>query len=215
MGPATTLLRVVTGATLVNHGLQKLTGSPGAGPPDSGTNAGGAGPEPVIAAEMVDSGGDGQFSIFTGAMEVAGGAMMLTGLSIPFACSMVSAAMLVEVARDQRQHGLWPSNRRYEAQLHILAATFALAREGGGALTLDGLRHKRRRGPAWAVLQLVVGAAAAAQVLAMARRQQMAGTEVSPGELEDQHLNGSGALGRPEKAAISKPDEPGAAGPSA
>ncbi len=209
MGPATTLLRVVTGATLVNHGLQKLTGLPEVGSPEPGAAAGGAGPEQVSAV------GDGQFSVVTGVMEVAGGAMILAGLSMPFACSMVSAAMLVEVARDQRQHGLWPSNRRYEAQLHILAATFALAREGGGALTLDGLRHKRRRGPAWAVLQLALGAAAAAQVLAISRRRQMAAVEVDPAELENHHQDGSAALGRPERAAISKPDKPGAGGPSA
>jgi putative oxidoreductase len=209
MGPATTLLRVVTGATLVNHGLQNLTGYPGAGPRDPGANAGAAGPEQVNAV------GGGQFSVFTGVMEVAGGAMMLAGLSMPFACSMVSAAMLVEVAQDQRQHGLWPSNRRYEAQLHILAATFALAREGGGALTLDGLRHKSRRGPGWAVLQIVLGAAAAAQVLAIARRRLMADVEVGAAELENERQDGSAALGRPERAAISKADNAEGGGPSA
>ena len=60
---------------------------------------------------------------------------------------------------------------RFEYNLEIMAATFAIAGTGGGALTLDGLRGKKHRGFGWALAQLAVGVAAAAGALAIAERQ--------------------------------------------
>jgi putative oxidoreductase len=161
MGLATTVLRVVTGATMAGHGLQKLTNSLGGHGPDA-------------AGESFESMGfpsGRQFAIATGVAETAGGALMVAGLGTPLACAMVSGVMAGAIAKVHYKNGFWMTDRGFEYNLHILAATFAVAGAGGGALTLDALRGKKHRGFGWALAQLALGAGTAAAALALAERQ--------------------------------------------
>ena len=161
MGFATTVLRVVTGATMAGHGLQKLTNSLGGQGQDA-------------TAESFEKMGfkpGRPFAIATGMAETAGGALMVAGLGTPFACAMVSGVMAGAIAKVHYKNGFWLTEHGYEYNLHILAATFAVAGSGGGALTLDALRGKKHRGLGWALAQLAVGVGAAAGALAIADRQ--------------------------------------------
>ena len=161
MGFATTVLRIVTGATMAGHGVQKLTDS-----------LGGRGPE--AAAESFEKMGfrpGRPFALATGVAETAGGAMMVAGLGTPAACAMISGVMTGAIVKVRSKHGFWMRDGGLEYNLHILAATFAVAGAGGGALTLDALRGKKHRGFGWAVAQLAIGAGTAAAALAIADRQ--------------------------------------------
>jgi len=161
MALATTVLRMVTGATMAAHGLQKLT-----------CLLGGGGPEAAGKTfEKLGFSSGKQFAIVTGAAETTGGALMTLGLGTPLACSMVSGVMCGAVARVHYKNGFWNAQRGFEYNLLILAATFEVAAAGGGALTLDALRRKSHRGFAWAVAQLAVGAGAAWAALALDERQ--------------------------------------------
>jgi putative oxidoreductase len=162
MGLATTVLRVVTGATMAGHGLQKLSNSLG-------------GHGVASAGESFEAMGikPGQpFATATGAVEAAGGMLMVAGLGTPLACAMISGVMAGAIAKVHYKNGFWMTDHGFEYNLHILAATFAVAGAGGGALTLDALRGKKHQGLGWALAQLAVGLGAAAGALAIAERQQ-------------------------------------------
>jgi putative oxidoreductase len=162
MGLATTVLRVVTGATMAGHGLQKLSNSFG-------------GHGLAAAGESFEAIGfkPGQpFATATGAAEAAGGMLMVAGLGTPLACAMISGVMAGAIAKVHYKNGFWMTDHGFEYNLHILAATFAVAGTGGGALTLDALRGKKHQGLGWALAQLAVGLGAATAALALAERQQ-------------------------------------------
>jgi putative oxidoreductase len=162
MGLATTVLRVVTGATMAGHGLQKLSNS-----------LGGHGLEPTADSfETMGMKPGRPFAIATGVAEAAGGTLMVAGLGTPLACAMVSGVMAGAIAKVHYKNGFWMTDHGFEYNLHILAATFAVAGAGGGSLTLDALRGKKHQGLGWALAQLAVGLGAAAGALAMAERQQ-------------------------------------------
>jgi putative oxidoreductase len=164
MGFATTVLRVVTGATMAGHGLQKL---------QKMTNTLGD-DRPGEAAESFEKMGlkpGRPFAIATGVAETAGGTLMVAGLGTPLACAMISGVMAGAIAKVHYKNGFWMTDHGFEYPLHILAATFAVAGAGGGALTLDALRGKKHGGFGWALAQLAVGVGAAAGALAIAERQ--------------------------------------------
>lgn len=147
------------------HGLQKIS-----------TQLGGGGPQ--ATGEQFERMGlvpGKPMALVTGIAETAGGTMMAGGLATPLACSMVSGVMIGAIAKVHAKNGFWVHERGFEYNLHILAATFAVAGAGGGPLTLDGLRGKKHRGLGWAVLQLAVGAASAAGVLALSERLEASG----------------------------------------
>lgn len=161
MGFATTVLRVVTGATMAGHGIQKLTHA-----------LGGHGPEATGKAfENMGFTPGRHFGMVTGIAETAGGSMMTLGLGVPVACSMVSGVMIGAIAKVHYKNGYWVTDGGFEYNLNILAATFAVAGAGGGALALDGLRGKKHRGLGWALAQLALGASAAAGALVISERQ--------------------------------------------
>ncbi|MGH9105685.1 MAG: DoxX family protein [Acidimicrobiales bacterium] len=163
MGFATTALRLVTGATMAGHGLQKLTSLPslnGKGLEETGRSF----------EQMAFKPGRA-FALATGVAETTGGTLMVLGLETPLACSLVSGVMTGAIARVHYKHGFWNAEHGFEYNLHILAATFAVAGAGGGSLALDSLRGKKHRGLGWAFLQLVVGAGAGAAAVAIAERQ--------------------------------------------
>lgn len=187
MGLATTVLRVVTGATMAGHGLQKLTYSFGGGGPQA-------------AGERFEQMGfkPGQpYAVAAGATEAVGGALMGLGLETPLACAMVSGVMAAAIAKVHYKNGFWVSNRGFEYNAMIMAAAFAVAGSGGGALSLDGWRGKRRLGFGWALAQLALGVGAAC-LLSRASGQPKVEDE-DPGAREPAH---DGAVGGPEVKTI-------------
>jgi putative oxidoreductase len=187
MGYATTVLRVVTGATMAGHGIQKLSHA-----------LGGHGPEGTAKAfEGMGFTPGRPFGMAAGMAETAGGSMMALGLGVPLACSMVTGVMAGAIGKVHYKNGFWVTDGGFEYNLHILAATFAVAGAGGGALTLDGLRRKKHRGFGWAVAQLAVGAGAAAAALTIAERQAQAqgvsSTPSTPGTQTPGHTDADGS----------------------
>jgi putative oxidoreductase len=200
MGYATTVLRVVTGATMAGHGLQKLT-----------TWFGGGGLEK--AGENFEKMGlapGRQFALLTGSAEALGGTLMVLGLETPLACSLVSGAMTGAIAKVHYKNGFWVSKGGMEHNLLILASTFALAGAGGGPLAFDGLRRKRRRGFGWALAQLVVGAVGAAAALAVASRRATEAPASAPQRAAEEPTSregaGAGEKGREEVVDLAGPE---------
>jgi putative oxidoreductase len=162
VGLAITVLRVVTGATMAGHGLQKLTYS-----------FGGGGPEATGQTfEQMGFKPGRRYAVAAGATETVGGAFMATGLQAPLACAMVSGVMASAISKVHYKNGFWVSDRGFEYNLMIMAAAFAIAGSGGGALSLDGLRGRRRQGFGWALAQLLAGVGVASLLLSWAGRQE-------------------------------------------
>jgi putative oxidoreductase len=96
---------------------------------------------------------------------------MVAGLGTPLACAMVSGVMASAISKVHYKNGFWAANKGFEPNLMFMASAFAIAGSGGGALSLDGLRGKRRQGLSWALAQLVAGAGTAVAVLKFSSRQ--------------------------------------------
>ena len=78
--------------------------------------------------------------------------------------------MAAAVPKVHQKHGFWSKDGGSEHDLLIMAATFAIAAAGGGPLSLDGLRGKRRTGTVWSLAQLAVGIGAAVGAMRLAGR---------------------------------------------
>lgn len=180
-----TALRIVTGATMAAHGLSKLSPSVGEGPDQTGGSF-----------EKMGISPGKQMGMTTAVAETAGGALMVAGLGTPWACAAISGVMIGAIAKVHLKNGFWTSEGGFEYNLNILGATFAVAGAGGGALTLDGLRRKKKVGVHWALLQLALGAAGAAGALALAERQSASSA-----------LTGSGLSASTLSADGARPDE--------
>src|SRR5579875_2955709 len=136
MALSTTALRVVTGGLMAGHGLQKLTNS-----------FGGSGLEGTATAfEHMGFVPGKHFGAAAGVAETAGGAMLLLGLNVPLASAMITGVLTTAIANVHAKNGVWNTQGGFEHPGMIMAAVFAIAGEGGGPLTLDGARGKKRRG---------------------------------------------------------------------
>lgn len=152
------LLRVVNGGVMAGHGLQKLKGWFGGG----GLDATAAGFEHLGLRPGRRN------AMLAGATETASGAMMLLGAFTPLASAATTGLMTVAIKKVHGPNGLWVTKGGFEYNLTLIAASFALADAGPGALALDGSLLKRRTGLGWAVAQLVVGVGTAIAVMALA-----------------------------------------------
>jgi putative oxidoreductase len=161
MGLATTALRVITGSLMAGHGLQKLT-----------TSFGGHGVEGTAAGfEKMGFTPGRPFALAAGVTETAGGVLLAAGLEVPLAAAMVTGVMTTAIAKVHLKNGVWVSKGGFEYNLVLIGSAFAVAADGGGALALDSLRGKRRRGFGWAVGELALGVGAAVATMKFAERQ--------------------------------------------
>jgi putative oxidoreductase len=125
-----TALRVVVGMTFLMHGWQKLAEM---GLPATAAFFGKLGvPAPELAAAMVT------------AFEIIGGIALLAGflsrwVAIPLAIDMLAAISLFHLPR-----GFFVGAGGVELALLLLAGLVALALNGSGALSLDGLLSRAR-----------------------------------------------------------------------
>ncbi len=151
---------------MAGHGLQKLAGSFG-GPGLKGTQQmmGSIGMHPAkpqaVAAAL---------------SETIGGGLTAAGLLSPLGPAMLTGAMAVAIQKVHAKNGVWVTAGGFEYNLTLIAAAFALAAEGPGPVSIDGLLGKNRSGPLWAVAELVVGLGAAAATLAVANKMAPPGS---------------------------------------
>ena len=123
------ILRVVVGLSIAAHGAQKVFGWwGGSGIPGWA----GALKHMRVRPAM-------PWAIASAASELLGGLGVAVGLLTPLAAFAIIATQLVAIALVHIPHGFWSTKGGYEYNLAILAAMFAVAIAGPGAISLDGL----------------------------------------------------------------------------
>ncbi len=193
------LLRALVGGLMVGHGLQKLNGSFG-GSGLEGTEktmkALGMHPPDLQARAVALS-------------ETIGGGLTALGLFSPLGPAMIMGTMAVAIKKVHLKNGLWNSRKGYEFNLTLIAASFSLAADGPGLLSVDWLLGKQRSGLKWALAAAAVGAGTAAAALRLG--EQLSPPALSPLESDDGLTQEptSAPSGRDEQQTRPAPDLPG------
>ncbi len=126
-GWAATVLRIPVGIILAAHGAQKLFGwFGGYGLDGTGQWMASIGLQPGYL-----------MALLAGSAEFFGGLALIVGLLTRPAAALSAVTMVVAIFAVHFEHGLFMSNNGYEFALSLLAATAALAIQGGGRLSLD------------------------------------------------------------------------------
>jgi putative oxidoreductase len=94
-----------------------------------------------------------------GISEALGGALLTLGAFTPVAASMISGTMVTAIRKVHATKGPWVTEGGYEYNATILAAMFAIAEHGPGAMSVDRALFPRMKGTGWALLALAAGAA--------------------------------------------------------
>ncbi|HEU4842393.1 MAG TPA: DoxX family protein [Ilumatobacteraceae bacterium] len=155
-----TVLRLVTGALMLGHGLQKLGGWLG----------GGGLEQTATGFHHLGLRPGRHHAIAAGVTETLSGAGAVLGAVTPLTSAMTTGTMTVAVAKVHGRNGPWIAKGGYEYNATLLAVAFALAAAGPGRAALDGTLLPRRAGLGWAVGQLALGAGVAGAVMWNAAR---------------------------------------------
>ena len=128
-GFAALVLRVPVGIILAAHGAQKLFGAFGGyGLEGTGQWMSSIGLEPGYL-----------MALLAGSAEFFGGLALVIGLLTRPAALVSAFTMVVAIFAVHFEGGLFMSNNGYEFALALLAATAALAIQGGGRFAVDRL----------------------------------------------------------------------------
>lgn len=126
-GLGASILRIVVGFILSAHGAQKLFGwFGGYGLEGTGQFMASLGLEPGVL-----------MAILSGSAEFFGGLLLMLGLLTRPAALINAFVMLMAIFTVHFANGLFMSNNGYEFALTLLAATVALAIQGGGKFSFD------------------------------------------------------------------------------
>jgi putative oxidoreductase len=159
------ILRAAVGGLMMGHGLQKLNGSFG-------------GPGLEGAEKMMGALGlhPAKHQARAAALsETIGGGLTAAGFLSPLGPAMIVGTMAVAIKKVHGKNGIWAQEGGYEYNLTLIAAALALAAEGPGVLSLDGLLRKHRSGLHWAIVAAALGLGGAAATLAVADRMAPTG----------------------------------------
>jgi putative oxidoreductase len=198
MGLGTLALRSAVGGIILAHGLQKLNGS-FEGPGLEGTE------------KMMESLGlhPPKYQAWAVALsETVGGGLTAAGFLSPLGPAMIIGSQAVAVQKVHRKNGFWLHNRGYEYNLALIAGAFALAESGPGALSLDAVFGKRRRGIGWALTSAALALGAAAATLKVADRLAPKSPQVDGAEREAAPAGGTGAGELEDAASIGAAGSP-------
>jgi putative oxidoreductase len=83
---------------------------------------------------------------------------------------MIIGTMAVAIKKVHFKNGIWVTKGGYEYNALIIAAAIALAADGPGALSVDGLFRDWRSGLRWAIAAVVLGIGGAAATLAISEK---------------------------------------------
>ncbi|AHY45880.1 putative membrane protein [Rubrobacter radiotolerans] len=123
------LLRVVLGALLIPHGMQKLFGSFGGGGP-KGTGA---------FFEQIGIKPGYAFALAAGLAEFVGGVLIILGFLTPLAAVAVIATMAVAALTVHLKNGFFATAGGYEYNLALIGMALVLLVTGAGVISLDAL----------------------------------------------------------------------------
>ena len=133
-GTALSLLRIVTGAMFMQHGVQKLFGL-------------------LLDASRPWSGAPPMFSQFwfAGVLETFGGLLIVLGLLTRPVAFLLSGEMAVAYFQAHAPRGFWPIMNRGEVVVLFSFIYLYLFAAGPGPFSLDALLRRRssRRRAAW------------------------------------------------------------------
>jgi putative oxidoreductase len=160
MNVARLVARGVIGGLFVGHGTQKLKGWFG-GPGLEGTGG-------MMASLNMHP--PRRNAIAAGVTETAGGAALALGLATPLASAALIGTMITAIRKVHLPNGPWAGNGGYEYNLVLIAALLALAEEGPGDISLDAVLAGERKGLAWGLGALALGAAASTAAIELGRR---------------------------------------------
>src|SRR5665648_454286 len=121
-----TVLRMIIGGLFIGHGAQKLFGRFGGG----GLEATGQ------LFDQIGMQPGKRNAVAAGASEFGGGALLALGAASPLPHTMLTGTMATAIWKVHRPNGPWATNNGYEYNLVLIAALFALAEGGPGALAL-------------------------------------------------------------------------------
>ena len=159
------VLRVIVGALLMGHGLQKLRGWWG-GPGIEGM---------ASAMESMGMRPGRLHATGAGLAETGGGALIVLGLLTPIGAALIIAVMITASLTAHGGKGIWASGGGFEFPLTNAVAVFALAGAGPGAWSLDNAFALDLAGTGWAIAALAAGLAGALFMMSVGRyesRQQ-------------------------------------------
>jgi putative oxidoreductase len=122
---ALTLLRVVAGLLLMQHGVQKLFGWLG------GTRV------DTLASQMG----------LAGVLETFGGLLVVLGLFTRPVAFVLAGEMAVAYFQVHAPNGLWPIRNRGELPVLLCFVFLFLAARGAGPWSLDARRHRASSAP--------------------------------------------------------------------
>ena len=141
------LLRLVVGGSFIGHGTQKLFGW-----------FGGNGLEATAESfEQLGLRPGRANAIAAGAAEAGGGALVLAGLALPAAASVLTATMITAIRTVHGKNGPWLTNGGYEYNAVLIGAALALVETGPGPLSLEGKLSRERSGGRWVLAALAAG----------------------------------------------------------
>lgn len=141
------LLRLAVGGSFIGHGTQKLFGW-----------FGGNGLEATAEGfEQLGLRPGRANAIAAGAAEAGGGALIVAGLALPAAASVLTATMITAIRTVHGKNGPWLTNGGYEYNAVLIAATLALVETGPGGLSLEGRLGRERSGARWVLAALAAG----------------------------------------------------------
>jgi putative oxidoreductase len=118
--------------------------------------------------------------------ETVGGGLTALGFLSPLGPAMIMGTMAVAIKKVHLKNGLWNSKKGYEFNLTLIAASFALAADGPGLLSVDWMLGKQRKGLKWALAAAALGAGAAAAALQIG--EQMGPEALGPRGADDDRL---------------------------
>jgi putative oxidoreductase len=152
------LVRLTIGGTFFVHGTQKLFGW-----------FGGYGPEGT--GQFFESLGlrpGKQNALAAGTTEAGGGILIALGLATPLAAAGLSSVMITALRTAVWKDGIKPATGEHEVLL--AAAALALTETGPGSPSLDAALGIERKGTAWMLAALAVGAAGSGAAISRGRR---------------------------------------------
>jgi putative oxidoreductase len=153
-------LRTIVGGLMMGHGLQKLNGSfDGPGLEGVEQMMGSIGMHPAKHQARAAA-----------LSETIGGGLTAAGFLSPLGPAMIMGTMAVAINKVHLKNGVWVSKGGFEYNLTLIAASFALAAEGPGLISVDGLLGKQRSGLKWGLFAAGLGLGAAAAALRAADR---------------------------------------------
>ena len=152
------LVRIVVGALLAAHGLQKLTGWFG-GPGLAGNTG---------FLEGLGYRRPRQMAWLHGVGETAAGVLVVLGLLTPLASATIIAVMLNAAIAVHAPNGLWVQQGGYEYPLVLTAVAAGLALTGPGSIALDAWAGWEPNGP-WGIAGIAFGILAGTAALATRR----------------------------------------------